>query len=67
MKRIYSLEFKHNVIIQALETETFGTVARRFQLSSLTVSRWVREYRQGKHELLHANAAGKPPEGDLRG
>jgi transposase-like protein len=49
MKRTFSIEFKRRVITEALRAETFAMVARRFQLSSLTVSRWVREYKEGKY------------------
>jgi transposase-like protein len=52
MRRTYSLTFKYKVIKQALETENPSKVARENKLNSLTIYRWIREYKQGKYEGL---------------
>ncbi|MED0758540.1 helix-turn-helix domain-containing protein [Aneurinibacillus thermoaerophilus] len=55
MRRTYSLTFKYKVIKQALETENPSKVARENKLNSLTIYRWIREYKQGKYEGLVPN------------
>ncbi len=50
MKRTkYSKEFKIQVIKEALETGKPSVVARRYDLNANMVSRWIREYRDGKY------------------
>ncbi|MFD0957769.1 transposase, partial [Virgibacillus alimentarius] len=44
-----SKEFKIQVIKEALETGKPSVVARRYDLNANMVSRWIREYRDGKY------------------
>jgi transposase-like protein len=49
MKRIkHSKEFKLQVIKEAQETGKISLVARRYELNPNMVSRWIREYKDGK-------------------
>lgn len=50
MRRHYSLHFKQEVIRKALEMKDYSLVARKYQISSLTIYRWIREYKEGKYE-----------------
>ncbi|WP_081413230.1 transposase [Aneurinibacillus terranovensis] len=52
MKKQYSLEFKRQVIKQALEADSVGTIARKYQINSITVCRWIREFKQGKYAYV---------------
>jgi transposase-like protein len=47
MRHTYSLDFKCEVIKQALEIKPLSLVARKYKLNTIIVSRWVREYKQG--------------------
>ncbi|MED3648672.1 transposase [Halalkalibacterium halodurans] len=50
MKRTkHSQEFKLQVIKEVLETGKQSIVARRYELNPNMVSRWVREYKDGKY------------------
>lgn len=50
MKRVkHSKEFKLQVIKEAQETGKNTLVARRYDLNPNMVSRWVREYKDGKY------------------
>ncbi len=44
----HSKEFKIQVIKEVLETGKTSIVARRYELNANMVSRWVREYKDGK-------------------
>lgn len=49
MKRIkHSKDFKLQVIKEAQETGKITLVARRYELNPNMVSRWIREYKDGK-------------------
>ena len=49
MKRIkHSNDFKLQVIKEAQETGKITLVARRYELNPNMVSRWIREYKDGK-------------------
>ncbi len=48
-RKKYTTEFKQQVIKEAMETGNSAVVARRYDLSTNMVARWVREYKQGKH------------------
>lgn len=49
MKRIkHSKDFKLQVIKEAQETGKITLVARRYELNPNMVSRWIREYKEGK-------------------
>ncbi|MGG1690901.1 transposase [Heyndrickxia ginsengihumi] len=49
MKRIkHSNDFKLQVIKEAQETGKITLVARRYELNPNMVSRWIREYKEGK-------------------
>ncbi|MED0708231.1 helix-turn-helix domain-containing protein, partial [Aneurinibacillus aneurinilyticus] len=50
MRRHYSLHFKHEVIRKALEIKDYSLVARKYRISSLTIYRWLREYKEGKYK-----------------
>lgn len=50
MKRTrHSKEFKIQVIKEAMETGKTSVVARRYELNANMVTRWVREYKDGKY------------------
>ncbi|WP_077299966.1 transposase [Virgibacillus pantothenticus] len=50
MKRTrHSKEFKIQVIKEAMETGKTSIVARRYELNPNMVTRWVREYKDGKY------------------
>ncbi|MED4727083.1 transposase [Aneurinibacillus migulanus] len=51
-RKKYSFEFKCEVVKQALEEQSLGSVARRHQLNSLTIYRWISEYKQGKYNVV---------------
>ncbi|MED0677574.1 MULTISPECIES: transposase [Aneurinibacillus] len=51
MKRQYSIQFKHQVVKEALEVESLSIVARRHRLNSRIIYRWVREFKEGKYSL----------------
>ncbi|GEN36883.1 MULTISPECIES: transposase [Aneurinibacillus] len=51
MRRKYSVEFKRKVVKQVLEAEKPSHVARKHKLSSITIYRWISEYKQGKYNL----------------
>ncbi|WP_082130027.1 transposase [Aneurinibacillus tyrosinisolvens] len=51
MKHTYSLEFKSEVIKEALATRPFSLVARKYKVNAMTISRWVREYEKGNFNL----------------
>ncbi|WP_442870396.1 transposase [Aneurinibacillus sp. Ricciae_BoGa-3] len=46
-KKHYTVEFKREIIRQALETKP-SSVARKHQLNSFIIYRWVKEYKEGK-------------------
>lgn len=54
-RKKYSVDFKQQVIQEALETGNFSVVARRHDLSASMVSRWVREHKKGKHQPGNGN------------
>jgi transposase-like protein len=54
-KKQYSIEFKREVIRQALLTKSPGSVARKHQLNSFIIYRWVKEYKEGKYNSVPSN------------
>jgi transposase-like protein len=44
----YSQEFKLQVIKEALETGNKSAVARRYEIASNMLHRWIREYNEGQ-------------------
>ncbi|WP_368784367.1 transposase [Acinetobacter baumannii] len=48
MRRKYSLEFKKEVVQDALVEKSLSLVARKYRLNSKMIYRWVHEYKQGK-------------------
>jgi transposase len=51
MKRTrHSKEFKIQVAIESIETGNAALVARRYDLVSNMVNRWVKEYKEGKYD-----------------
>ncbi|ERI09809.1 helix-turn-helix domain-containing protein [Aneurinibacillus aneurinilyticus] len=50
LKKSYSLLFKFQVIMDAMIYENNARAARKHQLNITIVSRWVREYKQGKFD-----------------
>jgi transposase-like protein len=48
-RRKYSQDFKEQVKKEAMETGNCSLVARRHELSSSLVARWVRELKNGKN------------------
>lgn len=51
----YSKEFKLQVCKEAIETGNGAIVARRYELSSNMVNRWVKEYKDGKFDNGNVN------------
>ncbi|PTY76737.1 transposase, partial [Heyndrickxia sporothermodurans] len=50
MKRTkHSKDFKLQVVKEATETGNNSLVARRYELNPNMVSRWIREYKDGKY------------------
>lgn len=49
-RRKYTKDFKQQVIKEALETGNNAVGARRYDLNIRMVGRWVREYKNGKHQ-----------------
>ncbi|WCK53568.1 transposase [Aneurinibacillus sp. Ricciae_BoGa-3] len=47
-KKQYTIDFKREVIRQALETKSPSSVARKHHLNSFIIYRWVKEYKEGK-------------------
>ncbi|WP_094545532.1 transposase [Petroclostridium xylanilyticum] len=65
-RKKYTAEFKAQVIKEALETGNNSVVARRYELNSNMVSRWVREAKNnspiglgGSIEQLHGSLEAK--------
>jgi len=54
-RKKYSYEFKQQVIKEAIETGNNSIVARRYELSSSMVSRWVREYENDNFNFKSKN------------
>ncbi|WCN37560.1 hypothetical protein [Aneurinibacillus uraniidurans] len=51
MKRQFSMEFKVKVVKQALKSDR-NTTARNYHLNSIMISRWIREYSEGKYDRV---------------
>ncbi|ERI11128.1 MULTISPECIES: transposase [Aneurinibacillus] len=49
MRRKYSLEFKREVVKDALVEKSLSLVARKYRLNSKMIYRWIHEYKQGKY------------------
>src|SRR5699024_1729970 len=45
----HSKEFKIQVVKEAMETGKTSVVARRYDLNANMVTRWIREYKDGKY------------------
>jgi transposase len=52
----YSTEFKLQVVKEAMETGNKAAVARRYEIGSNMLHRWVREYEQGKFGEISLDA-----------
>jgi transposase len=61
-RKKYSPEFKQQVVKEAMETGNSAVVARRYDLNTNMVARWVREFKNGKH--VNSSEAS-PSFGDL--
>ncbi|MCY9525716.1 transposase [Paenibacillus larvae] len=48
----YSNEFKVQVVKEALETRNKAAVARRYELASNMLHRWIKEYESGKWGVI---------------
>jgi len=57
-RRKYTVEFKTQVIKEAIETGNCAAVARRYDINSNIVSRWVREAKN-KGKTVSSNALDK--------
>jgi len=53
----HSKEFKVQVVKEALDTGNKSLVARRYELSTNMVHRWVKEYKEGKFEEVNIDHA----------
>ncbi|MBN6187840.1 helix-turn-helix domain-containing protein [Aneurinibacillus sp. BA2021] len=51
MKRKYSREFKCKVVQQVLACNKPGSIARQHRINSITIYRWINEYKQGKYDM----------------
>ncbi len=47
-RKRYTEEFKQQVIKEAMETGNSAVVARRYELNTNMVARWVREFKRGQ-------------------
>jgi transposase len=61
-RKKYSPEFKQQVVKEAMETGNSAVVARRYDLNTNMVARWVQEFKNGKH--VNSSEAS-PSFGDL--
>jgi len=59
-RKRYTEEFKQQVIKEAMETDNSAVVARRYELNTNMVARWVREFKRGKHSLDTGSIEAKP-------
>ena len=55
-RKKYSVDFKQQIIQEALETGNNSVVARRHDLSTSMVSRWVREHKKVKYQPYTGNS-----------
>ncbi|GED17778.1 hypothetical protein AMI01nite_57690 [Aneurinibacillus migulanus] len=55
LRKSYPLLFKIQVIMDAMIYESNARAARKHQLNIMIVSRWVREYKQGKFDSYFNN------------
>jgi transposase len=63
MKRTHHpKEFKIQVCKEAIDTGNAAVVARRYELSSNMVNRWVKEYKEGKYDNVGLGADSTPLE-----
>lgn len=63
MKRTrHPKEFKIQVSKEAIDTGNAAVVARRYELSSNMVNRWVKEYKEGKFDLVNSTVNSTPLE-----
>jgi transposase len=61
-KRVFSFEFKREVVRRFLAGETKVALAREFELSSpKLVETWARKYRNGGDDGLRPKRPGRPP------
>ncbi|WP_442870422.1 transposase [Aneurinibacillus sp. Ricciae_BoGa-3] len=51
-RKHYSLDFKREVIRQVLQTQSPSSIARKHQINSFIIYRWVKEYKEGKYNSL---------------
>ncbi|MFT9849955.1 transposase [Aneurinibacillus sp. REN35] len=57
MRKKYSLQFKHTIVQEVIKGAQCSAVARKYQVSSLVIYRWVRMYKQD--QLPYANGISK--------
>ena|ERR1700732_2060182 len=63
MKRTqHPKEFKIQVCKEAIDTGNAAVVARRYELSSNMVNRWVKEYKEGKYNDISLGVDSTPLE-----
>lgn len=63
MKRTrHPKDFKIQVCKEAIDTGNAAVVARRYELSSNMVNRWVKEYKEGKYDNISVGVNGTPLE-----
>ncbi|BAU26408.1 helix-turn-helix protein [Aneurinibacillus soli] len=51
MRRKFSMEFKLEVIKDALDLKSLSLAARKHRLNSKMIYRWVHEFKQGKYDI----------------
>ncbi len=59
-RKRYTEEFKQQVIKEAMETGNSAVVARRYELNTNMVARWVREFKKGKHSSDTSSIEARP-------
>ncbi|MDK2986107.1 MAG: transposase [Clostridia bacterium] len=64
-RKKYTKEFKEQVIKEAMETGNSSVVARRYDLNSNMVARWVREFKNGKYGLENGSTEANPTFNDV--
>ncbi|MBN6186865.1 transposase [Aneurinibacillus sp. BA2021] len=58
MRKTYSLQFKSKIVQEVINGAQCSVVARKYQVSSLVIYRWVRMYKE-KLPLPAAHEANK--------
>lgn len=55
-RKTYDIEFKEKLVKESLETGNASLVARKYNVHSSTVTRWIREGKKQPYKTLQKNA-----------